>query len=624
MQLTFNNLHLRIDEKTLEIHLNIDGMEWSTITRKPSFLTNQNTQIYFDEDTHIEHFLVEDDTFSSFVTRFSDFHFETHIMIEKSTMDVIWKWIPLDKFSLPIKDVLWPMPFIFDKKVDSWYTLLNLQQGLLLPNTWNYDLTKTPFDGQFCTSSAYMPWYAQIKDGDGCLSICETPWDAAYTIDHNALQGYTHVGVRWMPSLQTMRYPRILRTRFYQNCDYNTITQDYRQYVEEKGIVVTLQEKAIRNPLVDKLIGASYLHKGIKTFVEPESNFYNKEHPEQNNSLVTFQQQCENLRQYKKQGATNLYLHLDGWGVQGYDNQHPDILPPNAEAGGWDGLKRLSDIMKEEQDMLALHDQYRDYYHKARSYHRDNSVKHSDGTYPSHAHWAGGPQDYLCPSLALSYVKRNFNELFAHQIHVEGSYLDVFTCNEPDECANPLHPLTRKEALECRNQCFAWLMAKGILPSSEEVNEWALPHLVTAHYAPYEFMMHSVSTPRHGIPIPLFNLVYHDCFLIPWPMDIQRDHDDYMLYAMLNGGGAYLDKDGAYPNTDGVFMDEYTPLSIKEKIERHRIVADLQKKVAKQKMIHHCFINNDALRQKSTFEDGTTVEINLHTNHVDVQYPTSK
>ena len=32
-------------------------------------------------------------------------------------------------------------------------------------------------------------------------------------------------------------------------------------------------------------------------------------------------------------GFANAYVHLDGWGLRGYDNLHPDILPPCPDAG---------------------------------------------------------------------------------------------------------------------------------------------------------------------------------------------------------------------------------------------------------------------------------------------------
>lgn len=35
---------------------------------------------------------------------------------------------------------------------------------------------------------------------------------------------------------------------------------------------------------------------------------------------------------------------------------------------------------------------------------------------------------------------------------------------------------------------------------------------------------------RMGIPVPLFNLVYHDCFILPWPMEKDKKTTCCMRY----------------------------------------------------------------------------------------------
>ena len=65
-------------------------------------------------------------------------------------------------------------------------------------------------------------------------------------------------------------------------------------------------------------------------------------------------------------------------------------------------------------------------------------------------------------------------------------------------------------------------------------------------------MMRRPEEPKQGIPVPLFNLVYHDCVIIPWMME-KHENEDYMLYALINGGAPYFDRNGAYDGTDGAF-----------------------------------------------------------------------
>ena len=99
-------------------------------------------------------------------------------------------------------------------------------------------------------------------------------------------------------------------------------------------------------------------------------------------------------------------------------------------------------------------------------------------------------------------------------------------------------------------------------------------------------------------------------------MDI-TENEDYMLYALLNGGSAYVDKDGAYPNVDGAFNDNREK-QLDEEIRRYRIVADLQEKVAKLEMTDFGFIDNNKKKQYSVFGNQIKVIIDLEKNTYEI------
>lgn len=550
-----------------------------------------------------------------------NFSFETLVWIEDATGHVRFELIP-GKDEEEFSAIHWPAPFTFDKPVFSAYTVMPVLQGLLIPNTWENVVNKLPFHGQMCSAGAYMPWFGQVEDRKGYIAICEQPWDAGYEIDHPAGGPYTHVGMYFLPSLGKLSYRRITRFTFLEDCDYNDLCKAYRAYVKETGLFTTLVEKAARNPLIAKLVGAAIVHKGIKTHVSPDSLFYDREHPEKNDVVIPFAERTREILRFRDKGIRKLYLHLDGWGNPGYDNKHPDYLPACEEAGGWEGMKELSDTIRDCGYMFGLHDQYRDYYMDAPSFDREFACKAPDGSILDMARWAGGRQSYLCATQAPYYVKRNFEEVLGHGIHLEASYLDVFTCNEGDECANPRHRMTRKECFEYRSACFRYLCSKEILPSSEECGDWAMRDLVFCHYGPYDFMLEKPGTPRRGIPVPLFNLVYHDCIILPWPMDRLPDTEDYMLYALLNGGGAYVDKDGAYPDCDGAF-DAARERQLDEDIARYRVVAALQEQVAPYEMVRHEFLDGNPNRQRTCFANGTWVTVDLGTGEYWIEHSES-
>ena len=134
-----------------------------------------------------------------------------------------------------------------------------------------------------------MPWFAQLRaDGHGYIAICETPWNAGYGIDHPSNGPYTHINTWFEPSLGTMNYRRVVRYQFLDHADHTAVCKAYRLYGNERGRLRTLAEKAARNPSVRDLIGRSWVHIGIKTKVQPDSYYYDKDHPEKNESLVTW------------------------------------------------------------------------------------------------------------------------------------------------------------------------------------------------------------------------------------------------------------------------------------------------------------------------------------------------
>ena len=539
--------------------------------------------------------------------------FETYVWIEYSTRQLYFEWIPFPNEdvaeTVQIENVYFPGPFSFEKESAKWITVLPKEQGLLIPNTWEVSFRQDGFRGRFGTASAYLPIFIQLKDREGYLAESLTPWNMGYDCVHEAGSKETTIQFRIEPSLQKAGYRRVMRYLFLSDCDYNTLLKCYRKIAMEEGKYKSLKEKAVQNPTVEKLIGAAFVHKGIKTSVQEDSEFFDPKAPNKNNHLTTFKKRAEEMRALKREGVEKVYLHLDGWSEAGYDNQHPDVGPACSAAGGWEGLRALSRTMEELGYLFGIHDQYRDFYHKAESYDPDLSCQSPDGSIFSHARWAGGPQDYLCTTLAPFYVRRNFERMLSEKVHLDCAYLDVFTCNEGDECANPRHRMNRRESYEARNACFRYLLTKGILPSSEEVNDWAVPWLVFCHYAPYDFMLREPGSPKFGIPVPVFNLVYHDCLIIPWMME-KFPEEDYMFYALLNGGAPYLIRDPAYTGIDGAFDSGDTP-SWEEHLARVKAVTDFHQKVAETELLRHEILDEKGYRQKSTFANGYSVEVDF-------------
>ena len=105
-----------------------------------------------------------------------------------------------------------------------------------------------------------------------------------------------------------------------------------------------------------------------------------------------------------------------------------------------------------------------------------------------------------------------------------------------------------------------------------------------------------------GIHIPLFNLVFHDCVIIPWISKGRTVHggwgipgsDSAYLHAILNGGPVYCP----------IHADE-------ERIREVEEACAIAEKLAKEKMLRHEIIDGNIRRQRTIWSDGTVIEVDF-------------
>ena len=516
----------------------------------------------------------------------------THIYVDRTTERIVCELRVDGDEQGEIETVSYPAPFDFGAKEGEGYTVLPRMQGTLVPAGMKIKIRIGDVFGR----DAYMPLYGQVKNGAGYAAIFDTPYDAKYQLDED------RVVPQFRPTLGKMAYIRKMIFRFFEPCDYNVIAKCYRAYVKENGRLITLKEKIDRNPNVARLIGCPIIHTLICRNVMPTCNYYNKEHPEKNHSCVPFKQREEELKALKAKGIDRAYTHFDGWGVRGYDNLHPSPFPPNEEAGGTEGMKKLSETTRALGYIFGVHDQYRDYYLDGPDFSYDEATMKPGGKYPYKTYWAGGAHSYLCSTRAVDYVRRNYAEFEKLGIKIEAAYLDVFSVADLDECFDPDHPTTREQCAVDRMHCLDILTDKGIIPSSEEILDCLLPSMVLCHHAPYGTTDMGVdSMEAQGIPIPLTNLVYHDCVVIPW-----------IGFRGQFVGFGITGKDGAYSHAILNGSPVYCPIDADdEQIKEVKFACALAEKLALCEMVKHEFLSDDYLRQRTTFSDGTTVEVDF-------------
>lgn len=525
-----------------------------------------------------------------------------------------------------IQAVYFPAPFNSKRSGKESYHVDAMRQGFILPDGYKRNfistLAYTNYLRKINTGDCYMPVWGRVCDGHTFTAIVDTPYDACMFSSFGKRGSFVN-SVHWTSSLGKLSYERKIKFIFHDRGDYNTVAKDYRKYLIDGGTFVSIDDKIRKNKNIEKLIGCPVLHHKIFSKINEKSKFYDKSGT---NEILyaTFYERAEQLKKIKELGLEKLYIHTDGWGKNGYDNDHPYILPPCEAAGGWDGMRKFSEVARELGYIFALHDQYRDFYYSSPVFDMKKAVEKIDGTHPYCSIWDGGEHTFLCASQALDFVKKTYAELEDHGVDVQGAYLDVFSVMWGDECFNPSHKITREQSIAYRAECFDYLNEKGFIMSSEEPAMQLLNHLALVHHGPYS-LRPQVNGQAVGIPIPLGSLVFHDCIMVPWNWfgnwGIPKG-DDGDLYCALHAGMPYFNpfgtgvgKVGTDTRTaDTELLDNE---SLKKEIQRVKPLSNLQAKLYNKEMVKHEFLGSYR-RQKAIYSDGTTVIIDLDKNTYEI------
>ncbi len=500
-----------------------------------------------------------------------------------------------------IAALVWPPRMKFEAGEGEGYTVLPRMQGTLVPAGHPIQI----INGFIFERDGYMPLFGQVHKGCGYAAIFGTPYDARYSLAGEEVQPY------FIPSLGTMSYMREMVYGFFAKGDFNTVAKIYRAYREERGHLVKLQEKIARNPKVEYLIGSPVVHTVAAVHIKEGTHYYDPNDPSHNDWCIPFATTANKLRKLKENGLEKAYLHLDGWGYHGYDNLHPDPFPIHEAAGGEEGLRGLRETCHELGYLYGIHDQYRDYYYDSPGFDIDNAVEYSDGSHFLSDYWYGGAHTFLCSALAPDYVRRNYDEFERLGLKPDGSYLDVFSVVELDECFNPAHRVTREGCAQNRRHCLDMLSSRGIIPSSEEGIDCVVDSLALCHHTP--FHCSSFDAPDKvnvGVPIPLFSLVFHDCMVVPWDGIHRRGAwgiactDSPFLWGLLCGGTVYV----------GTDFDA-------EDIAYAKIGLELHAKTALCELVSHEILDETARKRRTTYADGTVVEADFDTGDFCITYP---
>lgn len=631
-----NNIKLSFNEKrgTYQIHSN--GFCWESQGRMPYVLIRHKVGKRYVSVRHSfkgasqKEFRQEE---NKIVAEYSGFHslgkklpfkLVCTASIEESNK-VSFSIRAENETGLDIEGAYFPAPFQEKDGSGHNYAVDTMRQGLLLPDKYRknfiYTYILTKYRRVINTGDCYQPFWGRVAGKHGYTAIADTPYDASMFSCYGKRSAFLN-SVHWRSSLGKLAYERSVIFHFFDNGDYNTVAKNYRNYLVEKNALTTIQDKIEKNPKVAYLAGTPVLHHKILRNVQPKSKYYKKGSPDNQMLFSSFANRGKQIEKIKELGIDKLYLHTDGWGCAGYDNQHPYVLPPNKQAGGYVGMKELSETCERLGYRFGVHDQYRDFYFDCTRYNENFAVEQIDGSHPYCDIWDGGAHTWLCASKALDFVKETYESLEKNGVKIHGSYLDVFSVVAGDECFNKDHTVTRQESVAYRGECFNYLREKGIIVSSEDGSGLSMNEMDLVHHAPYAVRPQGGGKPV-GIPVPITNLVYHDCVFVPWLVDGRDfwgipDGDSGKLHCILNAQTPYLSpfvkkKD---PIDDSELLDDET---LQKSIEEVNEISAINAFLYDKELVSHKFLDKSLRRQQTVFSDGTTISVDFDKNTYEVK-----
>jgi len=187
---------------------------------------------------------------------------------------------------------------------------------------------------------------------------------------------------------------------------------------------------------------------------------------------------------------------------------------------------------------------------------------------------------------------KNYEALFAHGIHPQGSYQDVFGYIPPDQDFNPEHPSTRTDSMGSRIDVFHWTAKHLGIVGTEDGSDWVVPYVDYVTSRMNRSPSNGNDTAHEdAIPIPLYELVYHDAIVTTYASDNLRG----LLHA--SAPEWHQARPERPVDVDGV-----------------RRMAALHRRVGLSEMTNHEFLDKTYQRERTRFADGTTVTVDWDKN----------
>ena len=446
-----------------------------------------------------------------------------------------------------------------------------------------------------------LPIFGLTRDGAGLCATVDTWWDAEVRAHH--LPGERSIlDFSWADELGTLAYPRRLLVHFARDLDYVSMAKRYRAAARRQGLVRTLEEKADESPRIREYAG-NVLFRWTEW------------------SGADAERVLGDLRRLRSMGiGANLFYPK--WG--GPDGRppiqnHQAFLVDEPGDGGW---APMVDFANRARELGCLTQGF------IRPCEQSPGVAGYDESF-----WAveadGSRSDHLGTHAALAITSAALDGLEQRGLRFDVLYFDGYTAASiPPRNFSPDHPVTRRQVFEHQQACFDETRRRGIIPAGELRQFWAIPHC--DHFFFTDWSGHRLSArvadgeteeSEHrpvGEPIPLCQLVFHDCCMSGFSGDPgqgafydwfpSRSHRLYeLLYGAPPSWNWMLSPRDGYPVPVSDWRSDRTARAL----AWLRTWSAFYRSIALSEMTAHRMLSPDGALQRTEFACGVAAEFDL-------------
>ncbi len=446
----------------------------------------------------------------------------------------------------------------------------------------------------------WMRFYAVLGAKSAYLSILEPGFDAMLSSE-DPQAGPLRLGWIHTPCLGTLQQSRTQRFRFLSSSSYVMAARAYRRYAMERGMYRSLREKLEECPSLDKLLGGVLVMIGY--LQDPQADY------------------AQAFRKLKKAGVEKAYVYPVG----AFNfNASDEIYPGYRSDLKWVNLG--PEILKELRNLDYLFAPWvwvnevvnNSPYFESLALHRADGSKQPT--------WRVGQIQWYAnhEGRVLEVLKQAAPQLRAQYTAAHFDVLNAGPCRENFGD----WPYDRRTNADYRNAMFAEFTTHDRVVGCEQNKDWALLH---KHFGTNKQSGPYGKDASHW-PVPLWQLAFRDAMMNSW-----WDHSTYndpdlghdfsgkeirkrMLLDILTGDlpsvspiGSHVGWRNPGGNDREMFAYQYKfddPVTLRA-IAAAVEVAKFNAQHATDDLVHHEFLSEDGLEQKSEYASGTEVKIHL-------------